>query len=395
LKEEYQTMAKQKDVKGGVSRPDKGAGISIGAMPAGLIAGNNTLNGVLDRAVVALGLPGGGARGPYQVGAYRAMHERGIMPDIVACISIGALIGVIIAGNKPENRLAKLNGFWNAITRTEYWDPFFLFPKDLGYAMRHRIGAGTAMVFGVDNFFKPWGILPDFAPRGSKARTSYYDTSPMYQTLLKFVDWEWLNSPDNPVRYLCGAVKVKTGQLVFFDSKKQTITPAHVMASGALPPAFPGVVIDGDLYWDGGCHSNDVTESIFGCVKTADLTLYLPTLFSMEGNEPTTMEELETRKKEIQYASRYRLVVQNALRERALRNALARSLELVPTDERAKFGTLVNMGRRHSLEIVHTEYDAPKYEGPYNDTDFDRKLTERREAEGYKDMSEAIAKRAA
>lgn len=355
------------------------------------------LDPVADDVYVALGLQGGGARGPYQAGAYRAMHEHGIEVNIVAGISIGAINGAIIAGNRPEDRLAKLAGFWKAISRSKYYNPFFLsfFPSDITYAARHRYGVFSAVCEGVSGFFKPWRILPWLAPHGSKAATSYYDTSELRDTLLKFVDFEWLNSIENPCRYKCGAVKVRTGELVFFDSKAEKITPEHVMASGALPPAFPGIVIDGFLYWDGGCHSNDVIDAIHGCGLQSHTQIYLPTLFSMEGNEPTTLEEVEMRMKEIRFGSRYRSHVQNTLRERLLRNALAQALKELSEEKRERFGTLVNMGRDHALEIICTNYKAPPYEGPYNDTDFDSALVERRADEGYHDMRLAIDKRAA
>ena len=49
----------------------------------------------------------------------------------------------------------------------------------------------------------------------------------------------------------------------YFDSRDGAITVKHVMASGALPPAFPAVRIEGELYWDGGILSNTPTEAVF------------------------------------------------------------------------------------------------------------------------------------
>jgi predicted acylesterase/phospholipase RssA len=46
------------------------------------------------------------------------------------------------------------------------------------------------------------------------------------------------------------------------DCHETAITARHIMASGALPPAFPAVRTDGELYWNGGILSNTPTEAI-------------------------------------------------------------------------------------------------------------------------------------
>ena len=83
------------------------------------------------------------------------------------------------------------------------------------------------------------------------AATSFYDTEHLKQTLESF---------DRPnagmTRFSAGAVNVRTGNLVYFDTNTHTIAPEHVMASGALPLGFPAIEIDGEHYWDGGLVSN-------------------------------------------------------------------------------------------------------------------------------------------
>ena len=64
-------------------------------------------------------------------------------------------------------------------------------------------------------------------------------------------------------RLTVGAVAVRSGELKYFDSRDGPLRLDHVMASGALPPAFPAVRIDGEAYWDGGVYSNTPIEAVF------------------------------------------------------------------------------------------------------------------------------------
>ena len=96
---------------------------------------------------VALLLQGGGALGSYQAGIYEALHERDIEVDWVAGISIGAVNSAIIAGNQPENRVAKLRAFWDLATGCL---PNFHLPPD-GYIREaaHLTAAAAVAAFGV------------------------------------------------------------------------------------------------------------------------------------------------------------------------------------------------------------------------------------------------------
>ena len=67
---------------------------------------------------IALVLSGGNALGAYHAGAYEQLHQNGIRPDWIVGASIGAVTGAILAGNAPEDRLAKLKQFWAAMVHT-------------------------------------------------------------------------------------------------------------------------------------------------------------------------------------------------------------------------------------------------------------------------------------
>jgi NTE family protein len=301
---------------------------------------------------INLVLQGGGALGAYQVGAYKAMREFGQEPSVVAGISIGAVNAALIAGNAPENRLTRLEEFWQTIT----WPTLPFLPTIPFFdALHHNIGVWQALMFGQPNFFKPRMVIPALAKRGSPEATSYEDTSGLKATLERLVDFDLINAKQT--RLFLGAVKVMAGEMVFFDNFKEKITVDHVMASGALPPGFPAVRIDGVLYCDGGCYSNTVIDIVLAQNQHSDKRVFMPTLFNPVGAEPTTMEELAVRMQDIHYASRSVRDVQRALGEHNHSKELCQARQ-------ADGGNLQTVRarddeRHHHLEIVHVMYRSP------------------------------------
>jgi NTE family protein len=201
---------------------------------------------------IALLLQGGGALGAYQAGVYEALSEVGIHPDWVAGISIGAVNSAIIAGNPPEKRVEGLRRFWERITSDVFgsWAQDFLKPLMKGDWVRglmNQVSANSAMLNGAPGFFVPRLPSPWLHPRGSIEATSFYDASGLRNTLESLVDFDRINA--RKMRFSVGAVNVRSGNFVYFDSDTHTIRPEHVMASGALPPGFAAVEIDGERYW--------------------------------------------------------------------------------------------------------------------------------------------------
>lgn len=197
---------------------------------------------------VVLVLQGGGALGAFQVGVYAAMHEAGIEPDWVIGTSIGAINGAIIAGNRIADRLERLSAFWEAVRADP---PLNLWWPNVGNAVANM----GIFMHGVPGFFDPnpgalWGMRATLGVE----RAAFYDTAALRTTLLGLVDFERLK--ETQVRLSLGAVSVAHGEMRYFDSRNTVLGLDHVMASGALPPAFPAVRIDGEAYWDGGIYSN-------------------------------------------------------------------------------------------------------------------------------------------
>ncbi len=205
---------------------------------------------------VVLVLQGGGALGAYQVGAYQALHESGIEPDWVIGTSIGAVNAALICGNELAHRLDRLDAFWGQVKRKGF-GPSPLDP----FAIAGMLGTMNTVLRGIPSFFTPnlaaW--------RGSRAGTSieqacYYSTAPLRETLQELIDWKYLG--DGPTRLTVGAVNVCSGAMRYFDTRDEKLALDHVMASGALPPAFGAVRIDGEPYWDGGIYSNTPIEAV-------------------------------------------------------------------------------------------------------------------------------------
>ena len=228
-------------------------------IPAGIPAGPEASTSSATKAAftkpyerVALVFQGGGALGAYQAGVYHALSEAGCEPNWVSGVSIGAINASIIAGNKPENRLAKLRQFWDLVSGRKIWA--YTPDGDFFRTLRNHTSAWMTMMLGQPGFFEPRFPGPWMQPSGSAGATSYYDCAQLARTLEKLVDFDILNS--GVTRATVGAVNVRSGNFIYFDNAVEKLDARHVMASGALPPALPAVPIDGEYYWDGGIVSN-------------------------------------------------------------------------------------------------------------------------------------------
>jgi NTE family protein len=339
----------------------------------------------------ALVLQGGGALGAYQAGVYQALHEAGLHPDWVAGVSIGGINSAIIAGNPPERRMARLREFWETITARHVW--LFNPDGDDPRKMRNAWSSHLTMSLGQPGFFKPNTPSPWFSPRGSKTATAFYDTSPLRETLLRLVDFDLLNS--GRVRYAAGAVNVLNGNFIYFDSALTEILPEHVMASGALPPAFPMVRIGTDHYWDGGLVSNTPLQHLLDNADDDNLLVFQVDLFSARGTLPRDMHDVLARQKDIQYSSRTRLVTdyftQRNQQQALIRRLLAKIPEADLTDEERDIKRkLVDLPE---ITILHLIYQQTEYEGQAKDYEFSGTSMREHWESGYRDTTRTLQHR--
>ncbi|WP_246793273.1 patatin-like phospholipase family protein [Burkholderia perseverans] len=327
---------------------------------------------------VALVLQGGGALGAYQAGVFEGLHEAGMPLNWIAGISIGALNTALIAGNPPERQLERLREFWDTICQPAF---FPALPAALEFALFNSVEsvrqaftasqAASAILQGQRGFFVPRFPPPLPGVRDDPERVSYYDTSALRATLLKLCDFDRINSGE--IRVSVGAVNVATGNFTYFDNTRMTLRPEHFMASGALPPAFPPVEIDGQFYWDGGVVSNTPLMEVLRASPRRDTLAFQVDLWNARGPLPGTLADVTERMKDVQYSSRTRFVTDTLQREQRFRNVLRRVLELVPEDVRnsdpwAQQAAVLSTGKRYNVQ--HLIYQQKSYEHDYKDYQF-------------------------
>jgi NTE family protein len=345
--------------------------------------------------VIALVLQGGGALGAYQAGVYEALAESGIEANWIAGVSIGAINAALIAGNPPEDRVGRLREFWTQVTSGGRWpwfgDPSFgLVKDDIGRNFLNQMSAYLALANGARGFFKTRPVVPWFQPAGTIEATSFYDTAGLKRMLERLVDFDRINA--DSARLSVGAVNVRTGNLVYFDTTTHKICAEHVMASGALPPGLPAIEIEGEHYWDGSLVSNTPLQCVVECEPRRDTLAFQVDLWSARGELPRNMLEVITREKEIRYSSRTRAGTDQFKHIQKLRRAVAALLEQMPEELKdSPEAKLLRTAAGPSVyNIVHLIYRAKNYEGQSKDYEFSQRSMEEHWRVGYCDARRTL-----
>jgi NTE family protein len=313
---------------------------------------------------IVLVFQGGGALGAYQAGVYQALHESGIEPDWIIGTSIGAINASLIAGNEPENRLDRLEEFWRRMRRREF-SGLSNWP-----GLADTMSYWSTLLGGITGFFEPnlLAFLGAHYPLGRDC-AGFYSTAPLEKTLTDLVDFS-LMERCTP-RLTVGAAHVRTSEMRYFDSRETAITARHIMASGALPPAFPAIRIDGDLYWDGGILSNTPTEAIFDDNPRRNSLIFAVHIWNLRGPEPETIWEVLHRQKDIQFSSRVASHIARQCQVHRLRHVVSELLKFIPADARndpivkdlAEHGCLTRM---HVVRLL-----APRLDNENHTKDID------------------------
>jgi NTE family protein len=318
-------------------------------------------------------LQGGGALGSYQAGAFQALCRSGFEPEWVAGISIGAINSAIIAGNAPEKRVDRLKEFWDMVSSPVSWNP--ITPGDRARSLFNETSAALIATFGVPGFFVPRLPPAPLWPQGSPQSLSYYDTAPLKKTLENLIDFDRIN--DLKMRLSVGAVGVTSGNFRYFDNVEfrklgKKIGPEHIMASGALPPGFPSVVIDGEHYWDGGIASNTPLDFVLDEETNRDLLIFQVDLFSARGELPATLLEAAEREKDIRFSSRTRMNTDKNKQVHNTRKALRELIAKLPDDLKndPSVAVLCNAVKENTVTVVHLIYRSKNYESSSKDYDF-------------------------
>jgi NTE family protein len=332
-------------------------------------------------------LQGGGALGAYHAGVYEGAAAAGFAPDWVVGVSIGAINSALIAGNPPLRRVDRLRAFWNLVSSRT---PFVL-PASFDFArpVMNRMAAASAMFFGIPGFFSPRIPAPQFAPEGTLAALSYYDIEPLRATLEELVDFDRINGGD--MRLSLGAVNARTGESVYFDSTTHTINASHVMASGALPPGFPPVEIDGEYYFDGGIMSNTPLQYAAQDFRMNALVVQAD-LFSGLGELPKSLDQVQERVKDIQFQSKTRFSLAQIREVEALRSTLADVIARLPAQLRAdpQVKKLEEVSRRGPVSLIHLVNRHDTKSSDFKDYEFSRASVDELWRAGQADVQQML-----
>ena len=348
----------------------------------------NSLNP--DKLRIVLVLQGGGALGAYQAGVYQALHEHNLVPDWVVGTSIGAINAALIAGNEQADRLHKVKAFWDRVSHPDRIDMGAV--SDQLRQTNIWFNTVDTVVRGVPGFFRPrlFSGFP-FGMQVPAEQASFYDTSELHTTLNELVDFDYLNAAGG-MRLTLNAVNVRSGELAQFDSESGQLCAEHVRASGSLPPAFAPVRIDGELYWDGGLYSNTPLESVLNELPSGDTICFMVDLWSAEGPEPVTMDQVNTRQKDVMFASRSKRHIDDYVATHTMQRKLRDMYVRLPPGSRSAQdeSDLLALGCDATLHIVRLAYSGHDWHMASKDVNFSKGSIEWRWNQGYGDAMRAL-----
>jgi NTE family protein len=342
-----------------------------------------------DCGQITLVLQGGGALGAYQGGVYQAMHERGMEPDWIIGTSIGAINACLIAGNAPENRVHALSEFWNRLEQNGALIP----ANALGWALpADPLGwtdTFSTVLTGIPGFFEPnfAAFLGGPNAQLGTGNAAYYSTAPLRKTLLELADFEQLNK--RSPRITVGAANVRLGEMRYFDSRDRPLRIEHILASGALPPAFPPIEVDGEYYWDGGVLSNTPIEAVFDDTMRESGLVFTVQVWNRRGEYPQSILQVLNREKDIQYASRTETQILRQKQIHKLRHIITELASHLPEamQEDAAVGELTAYGCLTQMHIILLQAPALAHETYLKDIDFTGKGIRARWEAGYRDTN--------
>jgi NTE family protein len=346
---------------------------------------------------VALVLQGGGALGAYQAGVYQAIHEANIDVHWICGTSIGSINGALIAGNPPDRRVERLRDFWETVTKPPVRLPNFLWFADVpwngnGHARlwTNKISAFSTMIHGAPGFFTPRPFPPVNSAAESPEQVSYYDITPLRETLARLVDFDLINV--DSMRFTALATNVRTGAPAYFDNREQKIGAAHILASASLPPSFPPTEINGEYYWDGGVVSNSPMQFVVDNRGRHTALVFQVDLWDANGAVPLDIPSANLRATEIHSASRINVSFEQYKKTQKFRHALRRFLDQLPeecrNDPDVQF--LSEQARSKVANIVQLKYQSNKYETAGKMFEFSRQAMEEHWRAGYDDTKVAL-----
>ncbi len=330
-------------------------------------------------------LQGGGALGAYELGVIEYLQEKVVEIEIVSGVSIGAVNATLLCGAREKDPMKTLIAVWDELAAIDF--PFLPAAVDKLFVS----------AFGNPAMYRP---RTDFA--NILAWTSFSDTNPLRQTLKKHVAFEELKpgSTTRP-RLILAATNIETGEIDAFDSHKMQIEADHVLASGALPPAFPPTVARDEeghscTYVDGGLFNNTPLSPVIAALETAPVDLMIVVnLFPRKGHVPKNMNEVMDRYYEILFSNKTSSDIKRAEQTRKLitlkgqmQNLSAQAMKELSALQGYEEAIAVLEKWRPAYErLIEIENEEP--EALDAATDFTRETIQRRRRAGYRDARSA------
>lgn len=187
----------------------------------------------LSQKKTGLALGGGGARGCYEIGLWKALEEANLRFDCTSGTSIGALVGAMYV----QQTLPPMIHFVETLKPTKIAEDLFALPETLGQWVANRQEIGT---FLSKYIFSHSGM----------------DISPLKHSLDEMFDYEKFAA--SPIDYACMTFNItKKEPEAYFKSQMNAENAASIiLASASCYPAFPVMKMNDQEYIDGGYWDN-------------------------------------------------------------------------------------------------------------------------------------------
>jgi NTE family protein len=186
------------------------------------------------------------------------------------------------------------------------------------------------------------------------------------------------------MRFSVGAVNVRTGNFVYFDSTTHQICPEHVIASGSLPPGFPATEIEGEYYWDGGLVSNTPLQWVLDSRPGKDTLAFQIDLWSARRVSVQSVGSRDASEGDPLFEPHPN--GDESIQEEA-DSALPRNFAKIPRNcsKRPRAETLALEADEKVYNLIQLIYRAKNYEGTSKDYEFSRRTMEEHWQSGYND----------
>lgn len=180
----------------------------------------------------AIALGAGGARGAYQIGAWKALRELGVDYDIVVGSSIGSVNGVAMVQDDYDLAL----DLWKNISV----DKIFAGDVDLDFEPQDIIGSTGKLVSLLIKILTNKGL----------------DISPFLDLLNDIVDEEKVRASAREFGIVALRVPLIKGMEITKEKMKVGYMAKYILASSSAFPVFPVCEVDGNKYIDGGYYDS-------------------------------------------------------------------------------------------------------------------------------------------